>query len=124
VIKILLRVAGVLIALGGVAAAWVGSERHRYAEQVGQNIYVERSQMANPGAGAARKEAGEKKIAEWEQEIEETKTETYLWFGGAAAALVVGVSMALLPSTRKRKVSVPKQAPAQNPPQNQDAPAV
>jgi len=112
-VKVLLRVVGVLVVLGGVAAAWMGAERVRDAERLDMNIYAERSQIAMPGTPEARVQAGRQNMAGWEQEIQSKKVESYVWFGAAVVALVAGVLMVLLPSTGKRKVAAGR-APARS----------
>jgi hypothetical protein len=122
-IKVLLRVVGVLLAVGGVAAGWFGYATLDEVQGLEQNIYVERSQMAY-GKSEARKEKGEKSIEGWQGEIEGKKTASYIWFGGAAVALVAGVSMVLLPSSRKKRkaaVAEPAPDPVAAPPSPPDA---
>jgi hypothetical protein len=118
-IKILLRIVGLLIVLGAVAAAYEGLEKVDDIRRKEQSVYVQRSQNAYGGHGESP-EVGEEKIAEFEREIEAKKTWRNIWFGGAALALVGGLGIALAPLSSKRKVSVAGQAPAQN----QDAPSV
>jgi len=64
--------------------------------------------MARPGSN---KEKLEEKIAESQQGIEKKKTERNIWFGVAAVAVVGGLGMALVPSSRKRKIPAAKPAP-------------
>jgi hypothetical protein len=111
-IKILLPIIGLLIVVGAVAAAWKGFEKVDDVRRLEQSIYVQRSQNAY-GRSEEAKESGEKKIVEFEQGIETKKTERNIWFGVAAAALVAGLGIALVPSSRKSKNSVATTAPAQ-----------
>jgi flagellar basal body-associated protein FliL len=95
-VKILLCVVGVLLAAGGVAALWYGFESFQTAEKLEQQIGVDQSEKSR-GGSPARMEALEKELTELEREREAKKTEPYLWFGGAAVALIVGVALALVP---------------------------
>ena len=117
-IKILLPIVGLLIVVGAVAAAWKGFEKVDDVRRLEQSIYVQRSQNARGGPGTST-EAGEEKIAEFEREAEAKKTERNIWFGVGAAAMVVGLGIALVPSSRKRRVSVAEPSPAQS----QDVPS-
>jgi hypothetical protein len=123
-IKLLLRIAGVLIAVGGVAAAWMGLERVEDIRKLDSEIYVQLSQGAF--GGPRNKEKADKKIEETKEKIETTTTQRNIWLGAAAVALIVGLGMALLPSSRKRKVRAARSTPTENagpvPAQNPEAP--
>ena len=116
--KILLGVVGVLVAAGGTAALWVGYDKFQDADQLGMDIYNEKSEMAY-GKGPARREQGQKKIADWEKEIDAKKTESYIWFGAGPVAIIAGATLALLPWLGKRKR--PGARPAPEPAQSADA---
>jgi hypothetical protein len=117
VIKILLRIVGLLVVVGAVAAVWYGFEKADQARGLEQSIYAQRS--LNVRRSGEAKEAGLKKITEFEQGIEAKKTERTIWFGVAAVAFFAGLGLAMLPSSRKRKASVTEPSPAQS----QDAPS-
>jgi hypothetical protein len=115
-IKILIAVVGVLIAGGGMAAAWFATGSADDITKIEAEIYKQRSENARPGSGAG----GEKKIADMEQQIKEKETERNIRFGVAGAGLVVGLGLALLPWVGKRKTSSAGLPPAPN----QDAPGL
>jgi hypothetical protein len=101
-IRLGLRVAGVLIVLGGVAAAWFGIGANDDIPGLEGNINTTRSEMA----GKRRpREKGEVEIAKFEREIWWKKTERNVLLGVATVALIVGFGLMLLPSSRKRKVT-------------------
>jgi hypothetical protein len=113
-IKTLMVVVGLLIAVGGVYAAWLGLGAIDNIRGLEQEIY---KQTAENAYGRGGGEAGKQKIADSEHKIEEKKVERNIWFGVAVGGLVVGLSiallpLALLPSSRKRKDSAAKLAPA------------
>jgi hypothetical protein len=60
------------------------------------------------------KEKGEQQIAGYRQEIEEKNLRRNIWLAVAAGALVVGVALALLPSSGKRKAAADEPAPGQD----------
>src|SRR5258708_32489208 len=109
-IKILLPIVGLLIVVGAVAAAWKGFEKVDDVRRLEQSIYVQRSQNAY-GRTEEAKEAGEEKIAEFEQGIETKKTERNIWFGVGAAAPDAGIGIALMPSSRQRETSLGTSTP-------------
>jgi hypothetical protein len=113
-VKILLCVVGVLVAAGGVVAVWHGFDRYQESERLGQDIYVEQSQMAYGKKSQARQEQGEKKIADWEQEIKAKQTESYIWIGVGPVAVIVGATLALVPFLGKPKRRVTAPEPAQS----------
>jgi hypothetical protein len=115
--KMLLRIAGLLIVAGAVAAAWFGYETLDEIGGLEAEIAKQESQKAFSKSKAGKEEAQEK-ITECEQGIEKKTTDRNVWFGAAFGALVVGLVMALLPSSRKRKARAAAPAPAQT----QDAP--
>jgi hypothetical protein len=110
-ITTLLRVVGLLIAVGGLAAGWMGFVAVDEIKGLEGNRDVAITHKGRSGT----KEAGEKKIADAEQAVEKKKTERNLWFGAGAGGLVVGLVLALLPSSGKRKVPAAAPAPAPNP---------
>jgi hypothetical protein len=108
----LLRVAGLLLAIEGVAAAPLGFRANDDIQGLENQIYKDTAEQARPGG---QKEAATKSIAESEQRINGKKIERNLWFGGALVAVVVGICMALLPASGKRKAPAAEQAAAPNP---------
>ncbi|MFL5242272.1 MAG: hypothetical protein ACJ8FY_09205 [Gemmataceae bacterium] len=118
-VKILLRIFGMAAVVGGGVAAWYGLESADDVRRLEQSIYVQRSQNAYSRSPAA-KETGQAKIEEFERGIEKKKTEKNIWFGVAVVALIIGVGIVVLPSSRKRKASVTDPAPVQIP----DAPPI
>jgi hypothetical protein len=107
----------------GSAAAlpglWVGFEAVNEIQRFESEIS---SQEVQTGVRIS-KEKADRRIAECRQGIEGKTTERNLAFGGAAAALVVGLTTALLPWSGKRKAPAePAPAPAPAPAPDQDAP--
>jgi hypothetical protein len=100
--KLLLRVGGVLIVVGGLAAAWFGIGANDDISGLEGNINTTKSEIA----GKRRPlEKGESEIANFEREIWWKKTERNGLLGVATVALIVGFGLILLPSSPKRKVS-------------------
>jgi hypothetical protein len=108
IIKTLIALVGVLIAGGGMAAAWYATGSSDDITKIEAEIYKQRSDNAFRRAG----EAGEKKIADMEQQIKEKETERNIRFGVAGAGLIVGLGMALVPWVGKRKTFAARPAPA------------
>jgi hypothetical protein len=118
-VRVLALVTGLFIAGGGVYAAWIGSGVDEDIRGLEAQIYKQRSDNAYHRAG----EAGEKKIEELQQQVEEKKSERNIWFGAAAGAVAFGVALALLPlMSRKRKPSAT--APVPEPVPDQGAPSL
>jgi hypothetical protein len=111
-IKALVLIAGLLVVVGAVTAAWFGVGVSEDIQKLDAQIYAQRSDNAYKRAG----EAGEKKIAAYQQQIEEKKGERTIWFGAALGAFAVGLAMTFLSMTgkRKRKVSDDGLVPAQS----------
>jgi hypothetical protein len=112
-IKMLIAAVGVVIALGGVAAAWFATESSANIVSIEAERYKQLSDNAYRHAGAE----GEKKIAELDQQIKNKEMERNIRYGVACAGLLVGLSMALLPFvTWKRKTSAAALAPEKDAP--------
>jgi hypothetical protein len=109
-IKTLVLFVGLLIAVGAIAAAWMGLEVMDYMTKLDNEIYVQKAYNDHIHAG----EAGEKKIADIEHQIESKKNERNIWFGAAIGAMAVGLAMALLSLPRKKKIKDRELVPAQN----------
>jgi hypothetical protein len=104
-IKILVAVVGVLIAGGGIAAAWFATGSNDEITK----IEAETSTLRNANARGRGGEAEDQKIQDrGKQEIAEKETERNIRYGVAGAGLLVGLSMALLPWVGKRKTSAPR----------------
>jgi hypothetical protein len=100
-IKALMCVVGLLIVGGAVYAAWTGDGVNRDMEKLDMEIVKQTSENAYKHAG----EEGDKKIAAIQKQIEEKKGERNIWFGAAIGGGIVGLVLALLPFTGKRKVA-------------------
>jgi hypothetical protein len=112
----LMRIVGLLVAVSAVYLVWRGvdaqdsarGEENEITKLTSENAYRHRTG-----------EAAEEKLAGPRQRMQEKQTESYLWFGGAAGAVAVGLAMALLPSVRrsprKRKDAVAEPAPSPSP---------
>ncbi len=101
IIKTLVAVVGVLIAGGGIAVAWFATGSADDITKIDNEIINQTAENARPGSG----QGGAKKIADLEQQKKWKEIETYVRFGVAGAALVVGLGMALLPWVGKRRTS-------------------
>ena len=109
-IRALILIFGVLIAIGGVVAAWNGVGAMDDITKLEAQIYGQKNNRAAQRAG----EAGKERIAEFERQMEEKRTERNIWIGGAIGALALGVAMAMLSLSRKRKASNATLVPAQD----------
>jgi hypothetical protein len=109
-IKAMVLIAGLLIVAGAVAAAWIGLGLMDDMTKLDNEIYVQQAYNSHIRAG----EAGEKKIADIEHQIEAKKNERNIWFGAAIGAMAVGLAMALLSLPRKKKVADRELVQAQN----------
>jgi hypothetical protein len=110
-VKILLRILGVLLVAAAPLAAWRGFVARDDIRGLENGIDTTRSEMAY----RLPKQKGEEKIAEYRQRIEAKQRDRDLWFELAAGAVVVGICLAFLPSSRKRKVPAAGPVPAQHP---------
>jgi hypothetical protein len=115
-IKIVLRVIGVLFVVGALLAAWFGFEAHEDMQKWNSESIKQQSENNSP----RRRPDGEQKLAEDLEQIEKKKVERNIWLGAATGALVVGLGMVLLPSSRKRKA--PRAEPVSAPAPDQPAP--
>jgi hypothetical protein len=108
-LKILLRIVGVLLILAALPAAWLGFEAM-------DTLGLENDISAREAEIGKRitKERGEEQIAGYRRQIAEKNVQRNIWLPVAAGALVVGVGLALLPSSGKRKVPVAEPAPGQD----------
>jgi len=106
-IKILIAVVGVLIAGGGIAAAWFATGSNDDITKIEAETVKLRSANARGRGG----EAEDQKIQDrGKQEIADKEIERNIRYGVAGAGLLVGLSMALLPWVGKRKTSAPRRA--------------
>src|SRR5262249_36739114 len=103
--KIVLRLCGLLLAAGGVVALWFGFEAMDEIRGLDNEILTAKGQMSG---GRMSKEAGEKRIAESQQEIERKTPQRDRWFAAALAAMVVGLAAVWVPSSGKRKRGQPQ----------------
>jgi len=111
-IKILLRIAGFLLAVAAVIPIWFGLEAFNSIKGYEAEVTTAEGQMKSRGMP---RETGEKKIADARKEIELIQKQGTIWLGSGIATLVVGVGLLALPSSRKRKTigndAVPEPAP-------------
>jgi hypothetical protein len=106
-----LRVIGVLLIFAALPAAWFGFDA---MDTLGlENDIAARE--AEVSRGNMTKEKGEPLIAGYRREIEEKNFKRNLYLALAGGALVVGVALALLPSSGvKRKPVAEDVAPGQD----------
>ena len=92
--RLLLRVAGCLLILAAVLAAWFGSGEQRSMQGQEANI------LAAAGQRGIRVsvERADKEIAEAHAAIGGIRLRMYFWYGAVAAFLVLGVVLVVLPS--------------------------
>jgi hypothetical protein len=171
-VKVLLRLFGLLIVVGALFSAWFGFEALDNVRGLEMDVFSMGEEAArargskgggkqfgpiqprpegkkmegDPGKlkqkegdpGKLKQKEGKQKqmgpkgrseaelvaiIDKDKQDIEQQKKAGYLWFAAAVGALILGLSLLLLPSSRKRKVSAA--VPATDPPEpldNQPAP--
>jgi hypothetical protein len=103
VIKVLIAIVGVLIAGGGLTAAWFATGSNREITSIEAEVVKLRSENARARGG----EEEDRKIQErGNEEIKNKELERNIRYGVAGAGLLVGLSLALLPFvTWKRKAS-------------------
>jgi hypothetical protein len=113
-IKILVRVLGVLIAVEAVFLVARGFDAFDEMRKLDATITRTESELVGH---RTPQDVGEQKIAEYRQQIAKKQTEGTIWFGAAAGVLLVGIGTALAPSflrpSRKKKVAAAEPAPAQ-----------
>jgi hypothetical protein len=102
-VTMLVRLLGLLIAVGGVFVAWRGTEALDDIRRENMEIYKLESEIA---ANRFPKEKGERNLVASRQRIEERTTYRNIQFSIAVGALVLGLGMVFLPSSRKRRVAV------------------
>jgi hypothetical protein len=104
--RVLLRVVGCLLIVAALAAAWYAAGEQEGMQ--GQRATI--SAREGERGKTISVEKANQQIADAEATIESLRLRMYLWYGAAAALLVVGVLLVALPSRGKRK------APAAEPP--------
>jgi hypothetical protein len=104
VVKTLIRVIGLLLAVGGLFAVWLGFEAHDDIRKWENEIIKQESENMSPRRLPG--DEGKQKIVASQQQIEKKTMERNLWFGAAVGALIVGGVLVLLPSSGKRKKPV------------------
>jgi hypothetical protein len=107
-IKAVIRIVGMLIALGGAAAGWFGVETTDEIRGLENEITVQTAAIARAKGNAPKAKA---KITECEQEIEAKRTQRNFRWGVAVGALIVGLGMAIGPSVERRKPRAARPAP-------------
>jgi hypothetical protein len=105
---VLLRVVGCLLLLAALAAAWFGAGEQ---EDMKGQVATIRAREGERGKRLSVKKANEQ-IADAEAAIEGMTQRMYLWYGAAAACLVVGALLLLLPSRGRRKVPAAELPPS------------
>jgi hypothetical protein len=99
--KVVLRLFGLLLAVGGVVALWFAFEAIDEIRGQDNNIRTLTAQME---ARRISRQRGEEGVAEAEQAIMIKSSQRDRWFATAVAALVLGVGAVCMPSSaRKRK---------------------
>jgi hypothetical protein len=113
--RLLLAVVGLLIAAGGLYAAWAGFVVLEDVRGLDNDLYQKRSEMAYKKAS---KETVDKTVADYDKKIDRKKTEGNLWLGAGVAGLVVGLGMAVgaLVVGHGRAPASPAPAPKQDAP--------
>jgi flagellar basal body-associated protein FliL len=105
--KVLLRLLGVLLVVGALAAGWMGFDAWDQSQKHEMEAYVQQAEKAR----SKSPEKEEQKIADAEQTAKAKTTESYILFGAAAVGLIVGICLVLLPSSAKRKARAEAEVP-------------
>jgi hypothetical protein len=118
-VNLLVRLVGLLIVVGGLFVAWRGMEAVEDMRRENMEIFKIENELS---ANRFPKEAGERNLAASRQRLEERTTYRNIQFTIAVGALILGLGMIFLPSSRKRKVSVAKTGPVPKAPAPLDNP--
>jgi hypothetical protein len=104
---VLLRVAGFLLILAGVAAAWLGSGQQDAMRGQEATVVARQDERGRtlPVAEADRQ------IAEARATLNGLERRMYFWYGAAAAFVILGVVLVVSPLRGQRKAPVAEAPP-------------
>lgn len=105
--KVLVRLVGVLLVIGGLAAGWMAFEAQDQVGPLEMEAYVQQAEKAHSNSP----ETAEQNIVKAEQDAKAKTTQSYILFGAAAGGLIVGIVLVLLPSVSKPKVRAKTEEP-------------
>jgi hypothetical protein len=104
-----LRILGVIFALWGVLAVWLGFGASEDIRKLDNTVYGKISERAYRKGNAPE---ADKVIAESNRDIEGKKVERIIWFSVAGVSLIGGLGLALLTPSARRKARAAGPAPA------------
>ncbi len=105
-----LRVIGVLLIIAALPLAWFGFEASEGTKGLQNDIDAREAEIGK----RISKAKGEQQIAGYREEIDLKNRRRNVFFALAGGALVVGVVLALMPSSGKRKPVINDVAPGQD----------